>query len=258
MIREIREPVGLDGIKNTVKCICENAEQYKQHHPRSMIIHLDEHQGRSTLAEYITDMFYVNNVMDFSMSRKEFIEVDFSGDFKQFGEAMKEIKDATDYVNDDAYPNILVETGINRLAQHMGEQHIDDYLKHVEKISKTALLVIFVSETPNQKEKELLTKIKTALPHAYVFATYNYSISDYCEAIKEILADDGVVLSNNELASEVISNMIKEEKVANMKDAHALAETLYFASRAKEGKLILDIKAIRKAYPSEKVKGGQK
>lgn len=256
MIRDIKEPAGLDSVKCTVKNICSEAAKYRFRHPASMIIYLNEKQGRSTVAEYITDMFFVHKVMDFSMSRSEFIELDFNGEYKQFNDCMKQVNDAADYTNDDKYSNVLVETGINNLSKHLGEQHVDDYLNHVETMSKTAVLVIFVSENPNSKESQLIDRIKEVLPFANIIKPREYSVEDYCKVIKEKLCDYGVIVPKNTPLNEVVKKSMNKDKSFNMKGACLIAEELFLGSKLVNGKLKVDVSAIN-SPKTDRVIGGK-
>lgn len=93
---EITKPIGLSTPCKEIESTCSNAHMYKRCGLRSnhYIIPLDSGSGRTTLIEYMTDMYKEAGVLSFSSGLDDYIEIAFDGTLQQLKQAFADIDSA--------------------------------------------------------------------------------------------------------------------------------------------------------------------
>lgn len=112
---DITKPIGLKEACDAIEHICSMAHVYKKcgMRPNHSIVQLDSGSGRTTLLEYMTDMFKQSQVLDFSSGLDDYLEISFDGTLPQLKQAFSVIDSAAVYTN--KYSNII---GMDRASIH--------------------------------------------------------------------------------------------------------------------------------------------
>lgn len=78
---DVIKPIGLGETCNAVSANCSKAAIFKRSglKPHHYIIHLDAGQGRTTLLEYISDVYKFYEILDFESGLDDYLELCFDG-----------------------------------------------------------------------------------------------------------------------------------------------------------------------------------
>ena len=97
---DITKPIGLTTPCKEIESTCSKAHMYKRCglRPKHYIIPLDSGSGRTTLVEYMTDMYKEAGVLNFPSGLDDYIEIAFDGTLQQLKQAFSAIESAAVYL----------------------------------------------------------------------------------------------------------------------------------------------------------------
>lgn len=215
---------GHEEIKKEIKAICINSKAYSigRVRPNNFIIQLDKGNGRTTLARYITEMFYKYNIIKFS-SLDLFLEIDLDGTMNQLKESFGDIYSTSCYAN--SYEGIILLC-IDSLSNHINEAQVDYFLKEIVKVSKTATLIFYIPENPSQNVNQLVKKIYSVLKDTILVNENIYTEVDLALITEKLINQRGVKIINEEKFHKQLVNLIIRMEFKKISEIDKLSKEL--------------------------------
>ena len=224
---EITKPIGLRTPCEEIEKACEAAHVYRRCglRPRHYIVPLNSGNGRTTLIEYMADMYKESGVLDFISGLDDYIEITLDGSLQQLKQAFAEIDAAAVYTNE--YCNII-GLDISGIASHQGETQFTEFLRNVKRICDHACVVFFVSALPSRNEERLLEKLCETVENIKRLSVEPYTQEDICDLIVKFLEDHGTRVSGEELFLRRLQEAVASLDITCVKGASSVVEELIF------------------------------
>lgn len=221
----IAKPIGLEAPCEEIESTCNKAHMYKfcGLRPKHLIIPLDSGSGRTTLIEYMTDMYKEAGVLDFNSGLDDYIEISFDGTLQQLKQSFVAIDSAAVYSNE--YSNII-GMDISCISSHLGETQLIEFLKNCKRICNYACVIFFVSATPNKNEEKLLEKLCETIDNIKRISVEPYSEGDICNLIIKFIKEHGIEIQHEDVFQTVLSDIVSEICISTVRDAIITANTL--------------------------------
>lgn len=222
---EITKPIGLTTPCKEIESTCSKAQMYKRCglRPKHYIIPLDSGSGRTTLVEYMTDMYKKAGVLSFSSGLDDYIEIALDGTLQQLKQAFTAIDSAAVYTND--YCNII-GMDISGISAHLGETQLIEFMKNCKRVCEYACVIFFVHTTPNRNEEKLLEKLCETIDNVKRLEVEPYTKDDMCALIVKTIAQHGIEIKHETVFHAVLTDMVSEFSITSVKDAISTADTL--------------------------------
>lgn len=223
----ITRPIGLRTPCDEVESICGNADIYKRCgiRPNHFIIPLDQGSGRTTLVEYMTDMYKEAGVLNYTSGLDDYIEISLDGTLQQLRQAFAEIDSAAIYTNE--FCNV-VGMDISGIASHLGETQFIEFLKNTKRVCDHACVIFFVHSTPNRNEEKLLEKLCETVDNIKRLEVEPYTKDDMCKLIIKIVSEHGIEIKQETVFSTVLLDMVSKFSISSVKDAVVVADEIIF------------------------------
>ena len=161
--------------------------------------------------------------MSFSSGLDDYIEIVFDGTLQQLKQAFAAIDSAAVYTNE--YCNII-GMDISGISSHLGETQLTEFMKNCKRVCEHACVVFFVHTTPNRNEEKLLEKLCETVDNIKRLEVEPYTRDDMCALIIKTIAQHGIEINHETVFHAVLSDMISEFGITNVKDAISTADTL--------------------------------
>lgn len=220
---EIIKPVGLTGICDAVEFTCSKAEIFKRSalKPHHYIIHLDAGQGRTTVLEYISDMYKAYDILDFESGLDDYIELDLDGSYNNFRNGVETVFDAAVY--SDYYQGI-VGVSCSALASHRQETQWTEFNTFIKELSKSANLVFFVDYESSKYDELIINAIKNTISNVEYEIPYTYD--EYACIIESDIEKKGVVIKNSNEFHNTILEIVRFNSISVVKEAISIADEI--------------------------------
>lgn len=222
-MKNIREPIGLAEAVNNIKKNCLSGASYKKFKikPPHVIFRLNDGQGRSRLIEYMTDIYEVAQVLDFSSGLDSCLEFKLSGTYDDFRRFIKAVKDAAVFRNE--YTGIIA-LDITALYNHRQESQWTDFWSTVKEISKYAYLVFFVSKEDTKCNNSLIGEIKKNIFNVEEVVISDYTAVNYADLIKQFITDIDDSIRFTDEANETLVSVCSS--ITDIKGAQLIADSV--------------------------------
>lgn len=222
---DVVKPIGLGETCNSVSANCSKAAIFKRSglKPHHYIIHLDAGQGRSTLLEYIADMYKNNEILNFGSGLDDYLELCFDGTYNNFRNAVETVLDAAVY--SDSYKGVI---GINAsaLAAHRQETQWAEFNTFMKEISKSANLIFFVDYEPSKYDEFIINAVKSNISNVEELFETPYSFDEYVDIIVRNIEDKGINIENQSDFKCLLIDVVSSENIAIVKDAIRVADEI--------------------------------
>lgn len=220
---EIMKPIGLATPCKEIESTCSRAHLYKRCglRPKHYIIPLDAGSGRTTLVEYMTDMYKKAGVLSFTSGLDDYLEITFDGTLHQLKQAFAAIESAAVYTNE--YCNVI-GMDISGLSSHLGETQLTELMKNCKRVCEYACVIFFVHTTPNRNEEKLLEKLCETVDNIKRLAVEPYTKDDMCALVIKTIAEHGIEIRHETVFRSVLLDMVSEFGITSVKDAISAAD----------------------------------
>lgn len=221
----ITKPIGLAIPCEEIESTCSKAHMYKRCglRPKHYIIPLDSSSGRTTLIEYMTDMYKKAGVLDFTSGLDDYIEIAFDGTLQQLKQVFAAIDSAAVYTNE--YCNII-GMDISSISSHLGETQFTEFMKNCKRVCEHACVIFFVHTTPNRNEEKLLEKLCESVDNIKRLVVEPYTKDDMCALIIKTITEHGIGIKHETVFHSVLSDVVSNFCITSVKDAITTADTL--------------------------------
>lgn len=224
---DIVKPIGLYEICSLIINNCSKSDVYKKCRikPHHYIVNLDTGEGRTTLLEYITNMYKSFSVLDFKSGLDDYLEIVFDGSFNQFKEMKLKIESAA--VFSEAYHGII---GIDAtsLITHKSETQWTDYLTFIKKISKEANIIFFISTQPTKHDELYVNEIIKNISNVERVNLAPYSKNEYVDIAIRYIENKGVRIECANELNNLLLKEIQKEEIDTLNAVISIAEKFIF------------------------------
>ena len=222
---DITKPIGLIDFCSEITSVCDKAHIYKNCglKPDHLIVPMDSGCGRTTILEYMTDMYKQYGILNFSGGLDDYIEVTFDGTPQQLRQVFADIDSAAVYSN--FYSNI-VGMDISNIAPHINETQFADFLINIKKVCDHACVVFFVHFVPNRNEERLIEKLCDSIENIRRLNIEPYTNDEICSLVMKKIDEHGISIDHKQTFRSVLSDIVTEFSVLSVKDAILVADTL--------------------------------
>lgn len=216
--------IGLDSIRKEVERTCAKAEIYQKLKicPQSLIVPLNEGNGRTMLLEYVADMYRKSGVMDFSCSPDLYLEVKLDGSSAQLKQSFSRIYEAAVYANQ--YTNVI-GMDVAEMAMHMSETPFAEFLQRIKKLCAETCVIFFVHEERGKNEERLIERIMDTVSAVKWMPVERYSAEQLCDIVKCIL-EEKEVWPENTYFYKSLQEQILTEGAQTVREALSIAQRI--------------------------------
>lgn len=221
----IEKPVGLHEVCEAVENVIKNAQVYKKCglKPNHLLVNLDSGSGRTTLVEYIKNMFKATNVLGFKSGIDDYIEFEFDGTLQQMRTVFSEIDSAAVYANEF---KDLIAIGISEVANHLNEVQYTEFIAKMKSVCEQALVIFFVHSTPSKNEERLIEKITNNIKNVEKVYVSKYTSEELACITEKAINEHGVDIEDYDEFHNLLTDVVELYKVSCVNDAVVLANTL--------------------------------
>lgn len=222
----IFKPIGLDKLCAAVEKVCANPYPYKISgiKPPHFAVGIDPGNGRTTILEYISDMYKENGVIDFTGGIADYAEITLDGTLQQLNSCIDIVKHSADYTN-GVFKGV-VGFDATKLSGHQNETQAKEFETFFEDVSDSAVIVLFTPVNMTATELRYTDKIKSKLADVINFGNCVYSDTDYTEIILRYLEDSGVNFVRSKLMTGTLMSSVNTLGIDSVPKAIKFAKNL--------------------------------
>lgn len=160
-MNQIPAPIGMEPLVDAVQQCCFRAQQYHRLgiQPGHFILTLDEGNGRTTAANYLSRAFARAGVRSFG-GLDLMLEYQLDGSMDQLCQTLRSIRASAVYTNE--YEGVIA-WDITVLAAHFGEEQTRLFFRELPSMAAHATLLFFLPSAPNRSQLLLMEKISALL-----------------------------------------------------------------------------------------------
>ena len=219
------ELFGLSNARAVIENTCSMSLMYRRCglRPKHLIVPLDPGCGRTTLLEYMTDMYKNADILDFASGLDDYIEIIFDGSLPQLRQAFATIDSAAVYANE--YRGII-GMDISCIASHLGELQLVEFLNNCKRVGKHACIIFYVHSVPSRNEEILLEKLSETIENIQRIVVEPYSYDEICDIIIKTLIQRGIQLNLDAAGKKLLSNIVADCQISTVSEAIATADAL--------------------------------
>lgn len=229
-------PIGLTAITGRIEAVRSMADGGCHY-----IIFLDAGNGRSTIVEYMSDVFHQRRIRHFG-GRDRFLEYQLDGSKAQLHQILTNIRSSACYTND--FEGIIA-MDIAGLAKHVNEAQTGIFLEAVHDLGKHATLVFYVPTALSHNMRILIDKICATLDEVEVIRPEPYTAGQLTGIIKRMLDDAGITLTDTPELDACILELVHGFGAETIKDARLLTRKLMRCAQVSGFRPTLDADHIR-------------
>ena len=221
--RKIKKPIGLKEVQSVIELICKNSQMHKKSaiKPNHMIINLDAGSGRTTLVEYITDMFEEYGILSFKSGIDDYKEFELDGSLTQLGTVISEIETAADYANEFTG---IIAVGVSELANPMNERQCTEFIAKFKGICNSAFVIFFVHSKPTKNEEQFIKKLISNIGCIDNIVVSEYTTEELCSIIEHLIEQHGISIENYDVVHKLILDIVELYEITNVKGAIYMAK----------------------------------
>lgn len=221
----INKPIGMEEIIKFVEENCAKAPIYRKTNirPDNMIVHIKPKHGRTTLIEYVSDMYKKYGVLDYTTGLDPYVEVAFNGTYENFKNGINTINEAAVYSDIYAAPIGIDATA---LVNHKNETQWVEFKNFISKLSSKAYFIFFVEDEESKQNDFLIKTINECIGYKSVELFVSaYTNEDYIQIIKRRVASMINVEETNEF-DNALKKLVNENNIHNFDEVLRFSDSL--------------------------------
>lgn len=221
----IKIPIGFESIKKELNNFIDEKNIYQNTDltPGHLIVNLDPGFGRSTLANYITNLVEKYKLLDLDSGIRNFIEIKFDGTYKQFQESFSQIREEAIYKNKLSH---VISLEIENLLSRNSEINFDDFIDNCIEFSNDCLIIFFVNYDLSDNELSNINKLMAKIPNIKTTSTNKYTHADYTYIIISSIEDYMIQIQDINETYDFVQRLVNKENVKSIEDAKTIAKDL--------------------------------
>lgn len=226
---KIDKPFGMNEVVKFVEESCVKAPVYMKTNlkPDNIIVHLNPKSGRTTLIEYVSDMYKKHNVLDYTTGLDPYVEITFDGTYENFKNGVNTINEAAVYSDIYTAPIAIDATA---LVKHKNETQWFEFVDFITTLSSKAYFIFFVDEEESKQNEFLIKTINECVNYKTVELFVSpYTINTYVQIIKKRISDI-INVEKTDAFDEVLKKLVIEHNVNNLNEAILLSDSLIMSA----------------------------
>lgn len=246
----IFKPIGMDKLCTAVEEVCANPYPYKITgiKPPHFAVGIDPGNGRTTILEYISDMYKENGVIDFTGGIADYAEITLDGTLQQLYSCIDTVKHSADYTN-GVFKGV-VGIDATKISSHQNETQAKEFESFFENVADSAVLVFFTPVNMSIAEVRYTDKIKSTLSAVIDFGNCVYTDTDYAEIMMRYLEDSGVDFVRSKSMVDTLVSAVNALGVDSVPKAIKLAKNLIINADYSESVPAISDKQISEYFKS--------
>lgn len=220
----IFKPIGTEDLCAKVEEICANPLPYKISgiKPPHFAVNLDPGNGRTTLLEYISDMYKQSDIIAFTGGVDDYLEITLDGSLQQLKSAIAEVRDAAFYTNGN-YTGVV---GIDpiAIASHQNETQYGELMSFIDELNENSVVVLLNPVEMTLTEEKFIAKVKSKLEGVVDFGQITYSDKNYADICTCYINMSGVYLDSK--AKKLLFNIVKSLHIGSVSEAITMGKKL--------------------------------
>lgn len=222
MKMNFEKPIGMEIFLNELEQMKKHKEAYSRFGVPlpNFCISMDAGDGRTSLVRYYAKFLRHNELCEFS-GREPFLEFVLDGSREQMKKVFKTIRDEEGTKN-----NFQGVIGIDamKLAGHMGEDIVTDFIDTIRGVSKYASVIFFSPRICTRNEKRFLETVFDAISNMKIVSIPPYTNDDLVLIMKNRLEERGIELE--EEIEDMLLALICSNKICTAKEVSDFAVNL--------------------------------
>lgn len=260
---EITRPIGLNSPCTEIESVCGNAHLYSRcgKKPMHLIVPLDSGAGRTTLVEYLTDMYKAYGILGFTSGLDDYIEVTVDGSStSKIVQSYAAFKEAAIY--DNSYREVAA-VAISDVAKNLNGPQLPEFLKEAKALCDTACVVFFVNSEMSANEEKLVEKLIQHIGKSKIkrIDVEPYTVDDLCALAEKAVTERGIEINHYKVFHAALLDVVSTFHIRTVKDAVNLADDLlHYADFSKFIPTVDDkaVSALAAAWQAEKERSESK
>ncbi len=219
----IRKPIGMTEIVKVIENTC--SKKYIAAEPKHYIVNLGKGEGRTTLAEYMSDMYKENEVIEFSGGVDRYLEIVLDGSLASIYSAKREIENAATWANE--YSG-LIFADISKVADFAVTTYKEytEFIPIFKKVCESATVVFFINSRPTAGENKLLYDICKNIPNVSPVFLKGYTKKDLIGIIKKRVEEKGIKIKGPKAFIGWLYAFLEDAEVSSVKDTDTIVDTI--------------------------------
>lgn len=234
-------PVGLDPVCNHMEQICTHSHHLSRC-PGHIMLTLDSGEGRTTLVEYMANLYKQHNILSFSAGPDDYLELSFNGSSPQMRKNFEIIEDASVYAN-CAFDGVIT-MDISNLAAPLQEAVIAEFVTLFHKTCAHASVLFFLPGTPNRNQVRLAERLQAMIPGITPFFQKSYTIQELTELTVRRLTESGIAIQDGPEFRKELGHCLNFFGVRRVGDIHCICEYILSAMVQTDAPMSLDYRML--------------
>lgn len=225
---DIPRPIGLESPCAEIESVCANAHLYKRcgKKPMHLIVPLDSGNGRTTLIEFLTDMYKKHGILSFTSGLDDYVEVTLDGSStNKIVQAFSSIQEAAIY--DNFYRNVAAVI-ISDVAKYINGPQLQEFLKESKALCDNACVIFFVNSEMTANEEKLVDKLIEHIGKRQIkrIDVAPYSVADLCAVAEKAVTEHGVEIKHYAAFHAALLDVVSTFQIHSVRDVLNLVDNL--------------------------------
>ncbi len=219
----IKKPTGLTAFVKIIDSTC--SKKYIPVAPKHYILNLDKGEGRTTLAEYMSDMYMENGIIPFTGGVDNYLEFCLDGSLASIYSVKNSISNAATWANE--YTGIVF-ADVSKVSAFVGTTYKEytEFISVFKNICENATVVFFINSRPTAAENKLVYEICKNIPDVSPVFLKGYSKKDLAEIVKKRIEEKGIRIKGPKAFVRWLCAFLEDAEVSSVKDTDTIVDTI--------------------------------
>lgn len=253
----IVKPIGMEALCSKVGEVCANPYPYKfaGMKPPHFAVGLDKGNGRTTLLEYVSDMYRASGVIEFTGGVDDFLEVTFDGSLTQLKAETERVKDSGFY-NNGKFKGVISVDAVE-ISKHQNETQAVEAERFIESINDYAAVILFYPTDMTLSEERYMSKLKGKLDNVIDFGGMTYTDKECADIVLRHITELGVNFELSDDGLTLLLKSVKELNVDTVESAVKFADGLILRADYLNGRLTVSDNQVRELCSGVSIRKGE-
>ncbi len=218
------EIAGVLELKDSLEYLKLNAGAYRKGGVPvpHFFLNLKKGNGQSVVAKYITDYLKTNKLRTFH-GIDSLLEYVFDGTLKQEQSIFSDIRSNAVFTND--FEGVIA-FDITAFSEHLNEYQVDIFMEEVERIAKSATLIIYYDDCRGKRIEAIKEKIMPLIGSSIAIDLSPYSEDEYVEIMICEIRDRGFIIDDEKTFKDTLREIIKGYTITDAKQAVSIVDDI--------------------------------
>lgn len=208
-MNENRKPIGLTEVCRYIEDVCRQGAMFSHcgRKPKHLLLAMDPGEGRTTLIEYIVDMYKAHGVLPFSCGLDDYVEVVLDGTIKQLRRSFAAIQDCATYAN--SFENVAA-IDITAISHYLGQSQCSELMTSCSDLCESACVIFFTSANRTRNEERLVERLMKSIKDIEEIIVEPYTTDELYQMVVSAFGEKNVVIENEAAFAAGVKSMLEE------------------------------------------------